>query len=66
MRSLSTVLPSHRKWRAHLVFELQSILDEAVDLARSASQGRTTMRTLFTCFLSWELRMELGAYGTPS
>ncbi len=31
-----------------------SIQDEAVDVARSAPQGVTTMRTLFTCPLNWE------------
>ncbi len=34
--------------------------------ARSAPQGLTTMRTLFTCSLNWELRSKHGVYGTPT
>ncbi len=31
-----------------------SIQDETMDVARSAPQGLTTMRILFTCSLKWE------------
>ncbi len=31
-----------------------------MDVARSAPQGFTTMRTLFTCSLNWELKREHG------
>ncbi len=37
-----------------------------MDVAGSAPQGLTTMRTLFTCFLNWEYRRGHEVYGTRS
>ncbi len=39
-----------------------SIQDEALDAARSAARGLTTMRTLFTCSLNWDKRRDQGPY----
>ncbi len=37
-----------------------------MDVARSAPQGLTNLRTLFTCFPNWEQRREQGPYDTPN
>ncbi len=42
-----------------------SIQGEAMDAARSAPQGFTTMWTLFTCSLNGEITREHGDNGTP-